>query len=94
MKARLSKARTTLVLSQPFWGALALRLELREEPGCKTAYTNGRVMAFDPAYVAKLSDAQLVGLMAHEVAHCALGTRVAAGRQGQQEMERGVRLRR
>lgn len=73
MKARLTKARTALVLSQPFWGALSLRLEIKEEPGCKTAYTDGRVMAFDPDYVAQLSDAQLKGLMAHEVAHCALG---------------------
>lgn len=69
---RLIAARGALVLERPFW-ALALRLGLRADPSCKTAWTDGRVIGFNPAYVATLTHRQATGLVVHEVMHCADG---------------------
>ena len=45
MDPRISKQRTALVLDQPFFGALALRLKVVEDPSCKTFWT--RVQIYD-----------------------------------------------
>lgn len=72
--ARVVQARVNLVLDQPFFGALALRLELRADPAAKSAmWTDGRVLGYNPAEVAKLSADEIIGVVAHEVMHCALG---------------------
>ncbi len=70
---RLQRARTTLLLDQPFFGVLALRLTLIEDPNCQTAWTNGQVIAFSPTFAATLSNDELIGVLAHEVMHCACG---------------------
>ena len=72
-RARVTRARTSLVLDQPFFGVLALRLRLVEDPGCGTAWTDGRSLGFDPEFVDSLSRDDLLGLVAHEVLHCAAG---------------------
>ena len=41
---KIRKARAGLILDQPFFGALALRLQLKADPGCKTAWTDGQVL--------------------------------------------------
>jgi predicted metal-dependent peptidase len=70
---RVSAARTALVLDQPFWGTLALSLTPKEDPTCRTAWTDGRSLGYNPDFIASLSHAETVGLIAHEVSHCALG---------------------
>lgn len=70
---KLQSARTCLLLEQPFWGVLALRLRMVEDNGCGTAWTNGTHLGYDPAFIEKLAHDELVGLMAHEVGHCVLG---------------------
>jgi predicted metal-dependent peptidase len=69
----ITKARTALLRDQPFFGALALRLVLKEDPSCPTAWTDGRTIGFSPAFVARLTLAEIVGVLAHEVLHAALG---------------------
>lgn len=66
-------ARTALVLEQPFFGALALKLEVVEDPSCETAWVDGRTLGFNPAFVESLQHKEVVGLVAHEVMHCAMG---------------------
>ncbi|AXF12790.1 hypothetical protein CUJ91_33000 (plasmid) [Paraburkholderia graminis] len=73
MDPRISKQRTALVLDQPFFGALALRLKVVEDPSCKTFWTNGEVLGYNPAYLAGLNDLQTRGVLAHEVLHVANG---------------------
>lgn len=68
----LQKARAHLVLSQPFFGTLALRLRLAEAQGLGTLATDGAEIKYDPAFVEMLSMAELSGVLAHEVMHCAL----------------------
>jgi predicted metal-dependent peptidase len=72
-RKKVTMARTSLVLDQPFFGALALRLAMKEDPTCKTAWVDGRTLGYNPEFVEDLTHAELVGLIAHEVMHCAAG---------------------
>jgi predicted metal-dependent peptidase len=73
---KIIRARTTLVIGQPFFGALALHLELVEEdPKAKgpnmTMWVNGTHMGYYPSFIQTLKDKELEGVIAHEVLHCA-----------------------
>src|SRR5476651_641816 len=72
IERKLTRARTQLLLNQPFFGTLCLRLKLvaGELP---TMATDGRRIVYDPAFVAELTAAELEAVLAHEVLHCALG---------------------
>lgn len=70
---RMTIARSSLLLDQPFFGMLALNLELVEDATQPTAYTNGEVLGYSPAFIDTLSDDELQCLIAHEVMHCACG---------------------
>ena len=73
MDQRISKQRTSLVLDQPFFGALALRLKVVEDPSCKTFWTDSVSIGYNPAYLAGLNDLETRGVLAHEVLHVANG---------------------
>jgi predicted metal-dependent peptidase len=70
---KLVKARADLIMEHPFFASLALRLALKEDPACPTAWTDGKVFAYNPAYVNTLSSDTLTGLSAHSVMHPACG---------------------
>ena len=61
-----------LLLNQPFFGTLGLRLKL--VPGSlPTMATDGSRIVYNSAFVGELKPAELEGVLAHEVLHCALG---------------------
>ena len=72
----LAGARARLVLGRDarsaFFATLVLRLA--PEPGwdLDTLATDGRVLRYHPPFVTGLSPDELVGVLAHEVMHCAL----------------------
>ena len=70
---RMLAAREDMMQQSPFWGALALRLVLVEDPTCKTGWTDGCSIGYSPSYVNSISHDERVFLIAHEVAHCAFG---------------------
>lgn len=70
---KVIQARSNLVLDEPFFGTLALRLDLTPDPTCKTFWTDGKKLAFNPAYVESLSLAEIQGVVCHEVMHNANG---------------------
>jgi predicted metal-dependent peptidase len=75
---RLTRARTQLLLNQPFFGTLGLRLKL--VPGSlPTMATDGCRIVYSPAFVDELKPAELEGTLAHEVLHCALGHQCRRG---------------
>lgn len=82
-KDKVTKARAALVLDEPFFGSLVLRLKLKEDPTCKTMWVDGSTLGFGPAFVDSLSIDELKGCLCHEVLHLALshhtrrGTRTA-----------------
>jgi len=82
---KLRKARAGLILDQPFFGALALRLNLETDPSAGTAWTDGKSLGYDPAWIKGLTLDQVKGLWAHEVLHCACAHHV---RRGQRDPQR------
>jgi len=75
---KLTRARVQMVIGQPFFGTLALRLKL--VPGClPTMATDGSRIVYNPAFVDQLKPAELEGTLAHEVLHCALGHQCRRG---------------
>jgi predicted metal-dependent peptidase len=68
---RVKKARAKILYKNPFWGSLAMYLELVEDPTCETMWTDGSRLGFSPDFVASLPDDELMGCLAHEVSHCA-----------------------
>jgi len=69
----VSAARRNLVLDQPFFGVLSLKLDMVEDRSVRTLETDGRKLWFNPEYVGTLSKHELQGVVAHEVLHCANG---------------------
>lgn len=71
IERKLTRARTQLLLSQPFFGSLCLRLKLMPGPVPAMA-TNGRDILYNPAFVESLKPSELEAVLAHEVMHVAL----------------------
>lgn len=76
---RLMRARSALVTSQPFYGCLALHLDLVEDRSVPTMETDGRALFYAPAFVQSLSEPELIGVVAHEVTHLAYMHHVRRG---------------
>jgi len=70
---RMSEARRDLVLDNPFFGVLALKLEMIEDDKQETLATDGKRLLFNSGYVESLIRNELVGVIAHEVLHCSNG---------------------
>jgi predicted metal-dependent peptidase len=49
-----------------------MRLRFEAKPDVQTMATDGTTLFYAPDFVATLPDAELVGVMAHQVMHCAL----------------------
>jgi predicted metal-dependent peptidase len=79
---KLTRARVQLLILQPFFGTLCLRLKLI--PGdLPTMATDGSKVVYNPAFVDQLKPAELEGTLAHEVMHCALGHQCRRGSRDQ-----------
>jgi predicted metal-dependent peptidase len=83
MAQKLTRGRVQLILKQPFFGTLSLRLKLI--PGTlPTMATDGSRIVYNPAFVDGLKPAELEGTLAHEVLHCALGHQCRRGKRDQE----------
>ena len=71
-EVRIQKARTTLLLDHPFFGALLFRLGGKASRSVATMATDGVSLFYNPEYVGMLNAAELAGVLAHEVMHPAL----------------------
>ncbi len=72
-RMRLLKARADMVLHHPFFASLAMRLTLREDRTCRTAWSDGKTFGYNPDYINILPREKLLGLSAHTVMHPACG---------------------
>ena len=79
----MTRARAALVMEQPFFATLALRLGLKADPGCRDLWTDGKELAFNPLFAASLPQDKLVGAQAHAIMHLACGHHVR--RKGRDE---------
>jgi predicted metal-dependent peptidase len=71
--SRLKKASAHLVLDAIFIGACFKKLKLLVDSTCKTAWTDGVHLGFNPEWIATLTDSELLGLLFHEVLHVTNG---------------------
>lgn len=70
---RIKKLRLKIILSDPFFGALLMRLPMIEDPNIPTFCTNGKYIKYNPCFSESISDEELSAVLVHEVMHCALG---------------------
>ncbi len=76
---RVCTARSELLLDEPFFGFLALRLVLKETEKCvtpggmPTMATDGKHLFFHPDAATNWTDAELKAVVCHEVMHCSNG---------------------
>ncbi len=76
-RAKVVRARTNLLVSNGFFGFLALQLQLVEiteemvkQGYPKTMAVDGKSMFYYPPFVRKCTDRELEGVVAHECMHC------------------------
>lgn len=69
---KLSIARSRLLLDHPFFGVLALRLQLIEDESTPTLATDGNRIIYNPQFIDQLSIELCSSAIAHEVMHCVL----------------------
>jgi predicted metal-dependent peptidase len=70
---KVVKARTTLVLDEPFFGSIIMRMDLIESRNCPggTMATDGYRIIFNPDFVDELTMSHTKAILAHEVLHVA-----------------------
>ncbi len=70
--SRVRDARAGLLLTHPFFGVLSLKIELQEDSSIPTFCVNTRTLRFNPTFADSLSNAEIKGVIAHEVMHLAM----------------------
>ena len=66
---KIRKARANALLDRPFYGAVSMAWELVEDPTCKTLWTDGKRLGFNPQYVEGLKAHYGKSAIAHEAKH-------------------------
>lgn len=73
VKQKMTKELIRLLIQYPFFGYLALGLELKADVGIPTLATDGYHLYYNPFFVEQLDPKMLGAVIAHETLHCALG---------------------
>ncbi|WP_300155399.1 VWA-like domain-containing protein [Solidesulfovibrio sp.] len=66
---KLARARMELVLGHPFFGAMALRLFLREDTSCADLWTDGVALGYNPNALASRDEEEIAAMLAHVILH-------------------------
>jgi predicted metal-dependent peptidase len=72
VEQRIVKARAAIIMDSIFFGTLLVRLTPKVDNAGDTMSTDGTHIYYNNEFVMSLSDAQLKGVLAHEVMHCVL----------------------
>lgn len=81
---RMTRVRAQLIQEHPFFGALAMRLVLREWTENDTMATDGSFLFYAKKFLDKMSETIVLFAVAHEVLHCALGHHTRRGNRNHQ----------
>lgn len=71
----IKKALSSIILNNTFFSAILLQqkfVELKNDPGCPTAYVNGTILAYNPEFIDTLTFDEVKFILAHEALHLAL----------------------
>lgn len=71
-RMEISRARAALIISQPFFGSIALKLKVVESDHFETMATDGVTLHYNPEFVLEQKGDELKSVVAHEVMHIAL----------------------
>lgn len=71
-EARMTAARTRLLLDFPWFGSLAMRLQIAPDESIPSFRTDGTRLQYNPKFAEQFTDPELTAIVAHEVMHCAL----------------------
>ena len=79
-REKMKKARTRLILDDPFFGALSMRMKIRpvstnviERAMIRNSCAiDGRQIVYDPKFIDSMTVMECKGLLAHEISHVAL----------------------
>lgn len=82
---KMARARTRLVLDNPFFGSLALGLNIHRDDSVPTMCTDGRFIKWNGDFVDQHTDKEIIGVVAHEVLHVAFKHML---RRGERDPER------
>ena len=66
---KLSKAKTQLLLGEPFFASIAMGMDYVADTSIKTANTNGKRVAYNPDFVEQHDLDEVAFTLAHEVMH-------------------------
>lgn len=66
------RARTALYIDQPFYGILALRLAIEEDPSIKTLCVSNTTIYYNPTFFLELDEELQMSAVCHEVQHALL----------------------
>jgi len=69
---RIAKLRSRLLLKQPFFGTILMTTPLIASDSVPTAATDMRTIWYNPGFFTGLPDAEVVGVLSHEVMHIVL----------------------
>jgi predicted metal-dependent peptidase len=71
---KMARAKTSLVLSHPFYATLALNMPWvktdPEDPSCPTMCTDGETVYWNPGFVEKMTHEETMFVICHEILHC------------------------
>ena len=84
----LRKAKANLVLDHPFFGSLALKLNYVPTHNVKYMHVDGVNLFYNPEGINELNEEQLVGGIAQNVMHCALGHVLRKGDRADKKWDR------
>jgi predicted metal-dependent peptidase len=68
-QTKVSRAITKLIISHPFFGSMALTLNIQESKNHKTMATNGKDIFWSADFVDRHSQDEITGVIAHEIMH-------------------------
>lgn len=78
---RISKGRIKLLLTQPFFGMLITKMGAVERADIGTMATDGTSLFFSPDFVERITEAEVLGVLCHEVLHVAYAHHLRRGKR-------------
>lgn len=60
---------TLILVNLPFFASILIRLWVFEDKSCKTMYTNGKSIAYNPEFVKSLRAGEVAWVLVHEIMH-------------------------
>lgn len=72
IRQKVLKGRTALILEEPFFGGLAMKLKVVEDTDCKSYWTDGESFGYNPDFMAQVHDNFVMSIWLQKVLNCAL----------------------